>query len=89
MNYRVIRLSPLASTLGNERSTIQRPPSASPESSSGILFLRHWFEYETRLDEPVTPGHINWNAVFGIVLVAGISACFWAGVGWMVAALLN
>ena len=82
---RVFRLSPPAST----RGTARYPSSTSPENSSRIQFLRSWFEYKAKLDETVPPGRINWNAVLGIVLVCGISASFWAGVGWMVAAFFN
>jgi len=87
---RVFRLSPLASTRGTsvERAS-QSPSSTAPDSSAGIQFLRSWFEYDAKLDEPAPRSRINWNAVLGIVLVGGISATFWAGVGWMVAAFLN
>ncbi len=86
MNFRVFRSSPPASTRGiSVRSVIQPPPVISVENS----FLQSWFEEDSKLDQPGSPGRINWNAVLGLVLVCGISAGFWAGVGWMVAALLN
>jgi len=89
MNYRVFRLSPLASTRGASVSAVEGPSSSLPEGPSQTEFLRCWFEYDSQFDEPVPSGRINWNAVLGIVLVVGISAGFWAGVGWMVSALLN
>jgi len=90
MNYRLFRLSPPASTCAtSERSTVQPPRITSAENSSGIQFLQSWFEHDAKLDEPAPRGSINWNAVLGIVLVGGISASFWAGVGWMVATFLN
>jgi len=86
MNFRVFRLSPLASTRGiRVLNAVQPPPIPSVDN----LFLQCWFEYDSKLDEPAPRGRVNWNAVLGIVLVGGISAGFWAGVGWMVAALLN
>jgi len=90
MNYRGFRLCPLASTRGTSNTKAVRDPSStSPEGSSEMQFLRCWFEYDSQFDEAVPSGRINWNAVLGIVLVVGISGGFWAGVGWMVSALLN
>jgi len=86
---RKFRLSPLASTCGTDGSAVQASRITSAEDLRATELLRFWSKYEVTLDEPASRGRINWNAVLGIVLVGGISAGFWAGVGWMVSALLN
>ena len=87
---REFRLSPPASTRGTDGSSaVQASRINSAEDLQAMQLLRFWSKYKVTLDEPAAHGPVNWNAVLGIVLVGGVSAGFWAGVGWMVAAHLK
>jgi len=61
----------------------------APEGAPGgnlrkMRFARSWIEYDFQVEKPGTRGRANWDIIWGIVLVLGISAGFWAGVGLLV-----
>jgi hypothetical protein len=58
------------------------PPGDSPDAQ----FLRSWLEHDSDTDEG-TKGRTNWGLISGMVLAVGVSAAFWAGVGWMLSRL--
>jgi hypothetical protein len=54
-----------------------------PLDLSNATFLRSWVVYDSREDdEPAF--RLNWNVALGMLLVTGISAGFWTGVGLLV-----
>ena len=73
MNYRM-QFSPMS---GTHQSRL-----ASWEDAK---FFRSWLVYDSDLEATRTRGRVNWNMVLGVALATGISACFWAGVGLMIA----
>jgi hypothetical protein len=63
------------------RFGVRSPWCAPPVSLRDMHFLRTWFEYDSELSEAEPSKGINWNVIFGMVLVIGVSAGFWTGVG--------
>lgn len=84
MSYKS-QLNPLSGTC--ERPTrlpIRGSWGSAPANSSDMKFLRSWLVYDS--DIPSNPaGQTNHNRFLGLVLSVGISASFWAGVGFMIA----
>jgi len=86
MSYKSVQLFPPSSTHENNiRIAIRGPWSAPPAGLRDFQFLRSWLEYDSELDVGKRRGRINWGALLGLVVTAGISASFWTGVGLMVA----
>jgi hypothetical protein len=84
MSYRFSQLSPRTSTRGiTMRMALRGPWSDSPGDSPDAQFLRSWIEDDSDEDDSAQ-GRTNWGLVSGIVLAVGVSAAFWAGVGWMI-----
>jgi hypothetical protein len=63
---------------------IASPWSAPPENLRNMRFWRSRIEYYSPSDER-QQACINWNAVMGIMITFGISAGFWAGMGFAIA----
>lgn len=83
MSYKVLQLSPLSTRGTHVKILIEGPWSTPPANFGGARFLRSWAVYESAVDaghDAATAG-FNWNAILGLVVVVGISASFWAGVG--------
>jgi hypothetical protein len=80
--------SPQTST--NLRLAVHGPWSAPPTGFQNTQLLRSWFEYDSfENDSEVSkigprPG-LNWQLIFGILLVLGMSLGFWAGAAWLAA----
>jgi hypothetical protein len=84
MSYRVSQLSPLTSTEGTHMRIAIQGHLNDALNFSNATFLRSWVVYDSREDdEPAF--RLNWNVALGMVLVTGISAGFWTGVGLLVA----
>ena len=84
MSYRVSQLSPLTSTEGTHMRIAIQGRWNDPLDLSNATFLRSWVVYDSREDdEPAF--RLNWNVALGMLLVTGISAGFWTGVGLLVA----
>jgi hypothetical protein len=89
MSFRASQLSPQGTNAKNLRVVIQNPPSDPPEHRD-MQFWRSWFEFES--DDPDEKGSrskLNWNMLLGVVVVVGISASFWTGVGLLIARALR
>jgi hypothetical protein len=89
MSYKSAKLSPLSTQGSNLKFAIRGPWSTPPASLRDIQFLQSWLEYDSHADRDVAPGHINWGAIGGLVLVAAISASFWTGLGLAVVRVLR
>jgi hypothetical protein len=70
---------------------IEGPWSNLPIDSRDVTFLRSWAVYDSAVDvrRDVPTAGFNWNALLGLVMVVGISASFWAGVGTTLSRLLK
>lgn len=44
--------------------------------------MRSYIEYDPSLEDPDRPPRANWTMIWGVVVVAAISAGFWAAV-WL------
>jgi hypothetical protein len=89
VSYRWTELSPQTSTNGlNLRMVVHGPWSASPEKFRDMQFLRSWLEFDSELDDTRPRARVNWNAVLGLMVVVGVSAGFWTGVGFLIANLV-
>jgi hypothetical protein len=83
MSYRFSQLSPRTSTRGLTMRMALRGPWSDAGSSPDAKFLQSWLEQDSdAYEEP--PGRTNWGMFAGIVLAIGVSAAFWAGVGWVI-----
>jgi hypothetical protein len=85
MSYKVLQLFPLSTRGTRMRISIRGPWSAPLTHSQDTEFLRTWLTYDSELDEECAPQQLNWNVILGMVLVFGVSASFWTGVGMAVA----
>jgi hypothetical protein len=85
MSYRFSQLSPRTSTRGiTMRMALRGSWSASPGGDSpDAQFLRSWLEQDSEPDEEAREG-INWGLIAGLTLAVGVSAAFWAAVGWVI-----
>jgi len=86
MSYKSSQLSPLSTRGANLRISIQGPWSSLPLSYTEAEFFGSSAIYDRQLD---APRPINRYVILGMVLVLGISASFWAGVGLAIAQLWN
>lgn len=84
MSYRVPQLSPLGSTDRLRLSVAIGDPRDELSGLSDVKFLRSWLTYDSELDEGKPRGRVNWIAVLGMLLVLGISAGFWTGLGLLI-----
>ena len=81
MSYK--QLSPRTSTRGiTMRMALRGPWSAPTTESPDAQFLRSWLENDADA-EGDEHGRVNWGLISGLALAIGVSAAFWAGVGWM------
>jgi hypothetical protein len=78
------KLSPRTSTRGiTMRMALRGPWGSPPSDSPDAQFLRSWLEHDSDADFGAEGG-INWGLISGLTLAVGVSAIFWAGVGWMI-----
>ena len=88
MSYRISQLSPQVSTHGNSIKIEVRTPWNNPIEGSDIQVWRS--RLELRSDELESrQRRLNWYAVLGLALAVGVSAAFWAGLGFTAAHLLK
>jgi hypothetical protein len=90
MSYRVLQLSPQASTrVTRRRIAVQDSWGArsapSLDLSLDTEFLRSWFECDPDFDQGNAYDRTNFGVISGLALSVAVSASFWAGVGWIVA----
>jgi len=80
MSFRVLQLSPPASTrFTRRRGVIQQHWNAPSDSSMEPGFLQTWFDSDGDLQD----GGTNWGPVYGLALSVTLSASFWVGVAWI------
>ena len=90
MSYKEMQLSPLSTRSTQVKILIEGPWSAPLAQSADARFLRSWMVYDSGVGggtDAATAG-FNWNALLGLVVVVGVSAGFWAGVGLTLSYLL-
>ena len=96
MSYRFTQLSPQSSTRGtNLKVSIHAPEELTEQLGStsekfrDMQFLRSWFELDSEVSQvrQSSRDRINWNAVMGLAVIAGVSGGFWAGLGLLIARL--
>jgi hypothetical protein len=90
MSYRVMQLSPLSTRTAQVKILIEGPWSAPLMDSADARFLRSWMVYDSGVGggDAATSG-LNWNAILGLVVVVGVCASFWTGVGVTISHLLK
>jgi hypothetical protein len=80
MSYRLSQLSPQTSPRGsNLRVVVASPYGVPPANLGNVQFWRSWLELDSEI-EPRPKSRVNWNAVLGLAVAAGISLGFWMGV---------
>jgi hypothetical protein len=85
MSYRILQLSPQASTrFGSRRNTVRGPWNERSTPALDLGFVDSWFERDSDLDGSFGGRQTNWGAISGLALSVAASACFWAGVAWMI-----
>ena len=90
MSYKVLQLSPQASTRAHRSRIVAHESWSAPSATSldislDLGFLRSWLESDSDFDGDGACGRINWGAISGLALSIAFSASFWAGVAWIVA----
>jgi hypothetical protein len=81
MNYKSSQVRPPC-IVDTKLKVSVRWPADSPLRYSGAEFFRSWLIYDPELDEH---RRINRHVILGMALVIGVSASFWAGVGFAIA----
>jgi len=84
MSNGVSQPTPPAGTGAVLRFAVQNPGHAPHAGLRDLHFLRSWLEYDSEMEESGPHQGMNWYPVLGMLLVVGVSAGFWAGVGFMV-----
>jgi len=83
MSFRLLELSPRESTRRSTlRISIQGPWNSPPFNYGETQFFRSWLIYDPELD---VPRRMNRHMILGMLVVLGISASFWAGLGLAIA----
>ena len=83
---RVWQPSPITGADGMRmRIAVQGPWHEALELSS-TAFLQSWLFYDS---DGNPRSRVNWHAVLGLLLVTGVSAGFWTGVGFAIAQIWN
>jgi len=83
MSYKVLQLSPRASTRNTRRSFgVQEPWFTSSSTTLDIGFLSSLLEGESDFGEG-SQCRRKWGAIYGLALSVVVSGAFWAGVAWM------
>jgi hypothetical protein len=80
MNYK-LQPSPISRT----RRSPLRETWGAPAKSNDVNFFRLRLVYHSDLETLRSHNRINWSVMFGLALATALSACFWAGVGLMIA----
>ncbi len=85
MSYKVLQLSPQASTNGiHARTAIQDSWAATSGVSGEIGFTPSWLE-----DEAGSNREVRHSVISGLALSAAFSASVWAGIALIVARVLR
>jgi len=85
MSYRITQLSPQTSTRGSSiRVLVNHEDNTRPEGLGNMQFLRSWFEYDFHASRSKRGQRLNWNAVWGLAIMVGISGGFWGGLALVV-----
>jgi hypothetical protein len=77
------RLQPSPTSSIRESLPLSEPTGAPPAENA--KFFRSWLVNDSDLETTRTHGRVNWNTVLGLTMAIVVSACFWAGVGLMIA----
>jgi hypothetical protein len=87
MSNRMQPYPPAGTRQATLRLGVQSPWKAAGATTSrfpDIHFLRTWLEYDSQVEKSGSRRGINWYAILGFMLVAGVSAGFWTGIGLIV-----
>jgi len=84
VSYKSSQLSPQSTRNASLRIAILGPWNSQPPNCRDAELFRSWLVYDPELDAPY---RIDRNVMLGIALVFGVSASFWAGVGFAIAQL--
>jgi hypothetical protein len=82
MSYKVLQLSPQASTRFTRRRIVFE--NGMNRNSVDAGFLESWFDSDFDLADGDAL-RTNWGAISGLALAIAVSASFWAGMVWIVA----
>ena len=63
--------------------------ASPPEALQKVHVLRRWCEYDSNVANQGIQQRANWDVIFGVALIVGISVGFWIGVGFLVVHLLR
>ena len=85
MSYRVSQPSPRSTNPLNLKVSFKTPWSDGPENFHEMQFWRSWLEFDSEMGRRGSRSGVNWNAIFGLLLTAGVSAGFWTGLGFTIA----
>lgn len=89
MSYRTPQLSPQSTNAECLRVVLQSPPTGSPEGRPDMQFWRSWVEFDSHESDEKKSPKLNWSALLGLMVVVAISACFWAGLGLLIARVVR
>ena len=89
MSYRASQLSPQGTNADCLRVVVQNPPKDSADGRLDMQFWRSWLELQSEESNEKGSTRLNWNALVGLTVVVGVSACFWAGIGLLIARVLR
>ena len=85
MNYKSQMLPSSSARETRLRRMIGQPWGSSPADSQDMTFLRSWLVYDSEIQVNPAPSRNTWNVVLGLGVAIAASACFWVGVGLMIA----
>ena len=88
MSYKEMQLSPLSTRSTQVKILIEGPWSAPLAQSADARFLRSWMVYDSGFGGGTDATTSGFNALLGLVVIVGVSASFWAGVGLTLSHLL-
>ena len=88
MSYRASQLSPQSTNAERLRVVVETPQD-SPDGRKDMQFWRSWLEFDSEQNQGKKRHRLNWSALLGLMVVVGVSACFWAGVGVLISRLVR
>ena len=89
MSYRTSQLSPQGTNAECVRVVVQSPPDDSQDGRQDMQFWRSWLEFDSHEGDDKKSPKLNWSALLGLVVVVAVSACFWAGLGVLIARVVR
>jgi hypothetical protein len=84
MNYK-LQPFPISRTRESRVPLPLAEPWRAPVKASDAKLFRLRLVYHSDLETIRSHTRINWGTVLGLALATGVSACFWTGVGLVIA----